>query len=390
MKNVSLADYQYELPNDKIAKYPLKNRSHSKLLVYRQDNIGHHTFEDITQQLPGDSLLIFNNTRVIPARIHFHKATGAKIEVFLLEPVAPATVEEAMSVTGSCTWQCMIGNAKRWHEAQPEYLQLPGGKLIITRLPEQRVKFEWEHAATFAELVQDIGKLPLPPYIKRAVEAEDEERYQTVYSEPEGAVAAPTAGLHFTEDILEQLLKKGVRQDFLTLHVSAGTFQPINADDITAHPMHQEEIIVTRANVENLLHHDQVIAVGTTSLRTLESLYWYGVKLAKNPEAAFKIEKLYPYEADQPLSRVAALKNVLDLMKQKNANQLVGHTEIFIFPGYEFRIVRSLITNFHLPGSTLVLLIAAFIGADWRKVYESALNNEYRFLSYGDSSLLIP
>lgn len=390
MKNVSLSDYQYDLPTEKIAKYPLKNRSRSKLLIYKHGDVSHHTFSDIVNLLPAESLLVFNNTRVIPARIHFNKSTGAKIEIFLLEPLHPSTVEEAMSIQGKCEWKCMIGNAKRWRIDEPEHIQLESGQVTVTRFGDQHVRFEWNHDSSFANLVQDIGKLPLPPYIKREVESTDEERYQTVYSEPEGAVAAPTAGLHFTDDILNQLDRSGISKDFLTLHVSAGTFQPIKVDDVMEHPMHQEEIVINRSNVENLLSKKHIVSVGTTSLRTMESLYWFGVKLAEDPEAKFSIEKMYPYGNRASLTREESMRNVLAFMDRKKTRQLIGRTEIFIFPGYQFRVVNSLITNYHLPGSTLILLIAAFVGEDWRKIYEAALKNDYRFLSYGDSSLLIP
>lgn len=390
MKNVSLADYHYELPTEKIAKYPLNDRSRSKLLKYIRGSISHHTFEDISGFIDKENLLVFNNTRVISARIHFHKKTGAKIEVFLLEPVTPSTVEEAMNATAYCEWKCMIGNAKKWPEHQSEIIETDTLSVTITRLADQTVSIRWNDEIPFSTLIQQLGKMPLPPYIKRQVEKEDEERYQTVYAEPEGAVAAPTAGLHFTNEVIQELESHGVTKDFVTLHVSAGTFQPIKADNITEHPMHQEEIIISRQNVENLIKYPKIVAVGTTSLRTLESLYWFGVQLSNDPDSPFIIEKMQPYQQENSLSKVAALTNVLDLMDRKNLNQLIGHTEIFIFPGYQFRIIDALITNFHLPGSTLILLIAAFIGEDWRNVYQEALTQDYRFLSYGDSSLLIP
>lgn len=390
MKNVSLADYHYELPTEKIAKYPLNDRGKSKLLKYQVGAISHHTFEDIPGFIDTESLLVFNNTRVIPARIHFYKKTGAKIEVFLLEPVTPSTVEEAMNADQYCEWKCMIGNAKKWSENQPELIESESLSVTITRLADQNVSIRWNDKTPFSTLIQQLGKMPLPPYIKRQVEKEDEDRYQTVYAEPEGAVAAPTAGLHFTNKIIEELESRGVTKDFVTLHVSAGTFQPIKADDISEHPMHQEEIIISRKNIEKLIAHSHVVAVGTTSLRTLESLYWFGASLENNPEAPFIVEKMQPYNGECTLSKQAALKNVMALMERNNLQQLIGHTEIFIFPGYQFRVINALITNFHLPGSTLILLIASFIGDDWRKVYKEALTNDYRFLSYGDSSLLIP
>jgi S-adenosylmethionine:tRNA ribosyltransferase-isomerase len=383
--SISLKDYHYSLPEERIAEFPLADRASSKLLTCRQGKIAHRTFRDLSSELPSGSLLIFNNTRVIPARLIFHKPTGARIEVFLLEPALPSNYEQNMGAHGSCSWHCMIGNAKRWKSGE---IEVPELGLKATR-QDETVTFTWSEELSFSEILDSAGKIPLPPYIHREVEESDKERYQTVYSKHEGAVAAPTAGLHFTDALLTELREKGFQEDFLTLHVSAGTFQPMKADTPEEHPMHREQIIVTKQNVKNLLTEDSVIPVGTTSMRTLESLYWYGVKLL-NGESDFFIPKLYPYSIANPPSKRESLNTVLIHMEMNNVESIIGHTEIFIFPGYHFRICSGLITNFHLPGSTLILLVAALIGEKWREVYQQALTNEYRFLSYGDSSLLIP
>jgi len=383
--SVHLKDYHYSLPEEKIAAFPLADRASSKLLTYKKGEIGHRIFRELPGELPPQSLLVFNNTRVIPARLIFQNPTGARIEVFLLEPSQPANYEQSMGAHGSCKWDCMIGNAKRWKSGK---IEVPEIGLKATRVDDE-VTFSWSVDVSFSEILEQAGRIPLPPYIHREVEESDKERYQTVYSRHEGAVAAPTAGLHFTDELLAELKEKGFREDFLTLHVSAGTFQPIKADTPEEHPMHREQIIITKGNLDALLSSDAVIPVGTTSMRTLESLYWYGVKLLSG-EQDFFIPKMYPYEGQQSISKEAALQAVRTHMEAVSVETLIGHTEIFIFPGYRFRICNGLITNFHLPGSTLILLVAALIGDDWRKVYAEALTNDYRFLSYGDSSLLLP
>lgn len=316
-----------------------------------------------------------------------HKETGARIEIFLLEPVLPSRVhEEVMNAKKTCTWKCMIGNAKKWKIDTT--LQNSVFDLVATRINDDQVEFSWATELSFADLLTEIGKVPLPPYINREVDQKDEDRYQTVYSKMQGAVAAPTAGLHFTKEVISNLQKKGVKTDYLTLHVSAGTFQPIKEQNISDHPMHNEQIWVSQENIDQLLSMENVIAVGTTAMRTMESLYWYGVKLL-NGTTGFFIEKDDPYTF-QSVSKHDALTAVLDQMKKAGIPKIGGHTEIFIYPGYTFRICKGLITNYHLPGSTLILLVAAFIGEDWRKVYQQALEGDYRFLSYGDSSLLLP
>lgn len=384
--DLRLEDYSYDLPDSRIAKHPTKERGTSKLLVYRQGNIQHLQFGDIVDQLPREATLVFNDTKVIPARIIVHKETGARIEIFLLEPLAPSKVhEEVMHSRGKCTWKCMIGNAKKWKpKTTLKHDMVP---FSATRTGSDEVTFSWE-GMNFSELLEEVGKIPLPPYIHREVEQEDKDRYQTVYSKMNGAVAAPTAGLHFTENIMGRLQGKGIQTEYVTLHVSAGTFQPIKVDDIEEHPMHNEQIWIKRATIETLLAGKKIIAVGTTSMRTLESLYWFGVRLQQG-QHNFHIKKEDPYNLEA-LHKREALENVLRYMDKQQLQQLGGETEIFLYPGYTFRICDGLVTNYHMPGSTLILLVAAFIGEDWRKVYKEALENGYRFLSYGDSSLLLP
>lgn len=384
--SVNLEDYSYELPESRIAKHPPKERGTSKLLVYREGKIQHHHFGEIIDLLPPKATLVFNDTKVIPARIILHKDTGARIEIFLLEPLAPSSVhEEVMLSQSSCTWKCLIGNAKKWKQGTS--LTNKSIPFTATRTGADQVTFSWEKN-TFSQLLTEIGKIPLPPYIQREVEQEDKDRYQTVYSKMDGAVAAPTAGLHFTDAIMAELEVHGIHKEYVTLHVSAGTFQPIKTNDITQHPMHNEQIWIQRQTIESLRSTSQTIAVGTTSMRTLESLYWFGVRLEQGKED-FYIRKEDPYEM-KPIDKDTALRNVLRFMDQQQLNQLGGQTEIFLYPGYTFQLCDGLITNYHMPNSTLILLIAAFIGEDWRNVYQEALDNNYRFLSYGDSSLLIP
>lgn len=390
-ESLDLNSFIYELPEKHIAKFPLENRSDAKLLVYQKGEITHQIFNKTPQLLPKGSFLVFNDTKVIPARLILHKETGARIEIFLLDPVSPSNVyEAAMTSKTSCTWHVMIGNAKKWKSDQKLTLSIDNHVLTAERLSEDQVAFHWTSGDTFSDILTKIGEIPLPPYLGRSATKEDVPRYQTVYSKAEGAVAAPTAGLHFTDEILAELKARAIQTDYLTLHVSAGTFQPIKAKSVEEHPMHREQVLITRQNVQNLLDNDLIISVGTTSMRTLESLFWYGQILSVDPEAAFHITKETAYSFDHVISRKESLEHVLALMDASNTEVLVGHTEIFIYPGYEFRICKGLITNFHLPGSTLILLVAAFVGEDWKTIYQEALSNEYRFLSYGDSSLLLP
>lgn len=393
-KTIPIHEYTFSLPAERIAGHPLAQRDQSKLLVYHKGIIHHTKFKSIVDSLPANSFLFFNDTKVIPARIHFQKDTGADIELFLLNPIAPSFIMmEVMQAREQCTWKCTIGNLKRWKDGQRLSKESHGIMLsasLINRA-ENIVEFKWNTQHAFAEVITVMGVTPLPPYIKREPLQEDVQRYQTVYSHYEGAVAAPTAGLHFTTELLESLKQKGIEEDFLTLHVSAGTFQPVKTENALEHIMHLEQVVVTRKSIENLLRTDRfIVAVGTTSMRTIESLFWFGVKLLENPDSAFVILQDDPYQERILPTTTEALQAVAAYMDVHKISTLTGTTSIFIYPGYKFRICQGLITNFHLPGSTLILLVAAFVGENWKKIYEEALQNDYRFLSYGDSSLLIP
>lgn len=392
LSHISLADYHYELPEDLIAKFPLTERDSSRLLVYKQGEILHRIFKDLNTELAGNETLFFNHTKVIQARLFFRKESGALIEIFLLEPLKPKDIQQAMSETQSCHWACAIGNLKRWK--QDTTLELRGEdfclKAELTDRTQQAVRLSWDNGKSFAEILEKAGKMPLPPYLKREEEEQDHSQYQTVYAQVEGAVAAPTAGLHFTPALINTLKNKGVRTSELCLHVGGGTFQPVKVEDLTDHPMHAEQMIVSRENLKAILESDKIVAVGTTSMRTLESLYWFGVKILKEGQTDFFIPKLYPYQfepADLPQPQ-SALEAVHELMTKHNYAELRGYTEIMIVPGYDFKLCEGLITNFHLPSTTLMLLVGAFVGEDWRKIYDTALVERYRFLSFGDSSLL--
>ncbi len=388
---MNLQDFTYNLPDSRIAKYPLVERDASKLLYYHQGKIQHQQFKTIPELLPEKCLLVFNDTKVIPARLIMNKETGARIEIFLLEPILPSNVhEQVMSSKISTTWKVMIGNSKKWKEGTELTINLSDKTFQATRLTHDTVRFDWSSDLTFSEILLAIGQIPLPPYLGRSATEEDVPRYQTVYSKNEGAVAAPTAGLHFTDRVLEEIASKGIQKDFLTLHVSAGTFQPIKSETIEDHPMHREQVHVSRANIDKLLNNPTIIPVGTTSMRTLESLYWFGQLLEVDEKAEFFISKETAYSFESPISLEKSLMNILDYLNRTNQESVIGQTEIFIYPGYQFRVCKGLVTNFHQPGSTLILLVAALIGNNWKTVYQEAMNNDYRFLSYGDSSLLIP
>lgn len=398
IQSIDLKDYEYNLPEERIAKFPLEKRDNSQLLEYKKGSIHHRHFFNLPELLEADSLLVYNNTKVIPARLIFQRQTGARIEVFLLQPVAPTRVmSEIMTSKKPVIWETLIGNLKKWKETESlqGIVSIGKQKIVLTaRLVNhelKQVEFSWDNSEiAFVDLVEACGETPLPPYLNRKAQEEDKSRYQTVYSEKEGAVAAPTAGLHFTEEVFASLRKKGIQEAALTLHVSAGTFQPIKVKSVQEHPMHSEQMEIKKETVEKLLSHaGKVIAVGTTSVRTLESLYWFGVQLIENRGNRFEIEKLAPYTTRHALpSRTEALQAIKKEMEQCGSDTLFGTTSIFIIPGYRFQLVDGVITNFHQPGSTLVLLIAALVGEDWRKIYQEALNSNYRFLSYGDSSLL--
>jgi S-adenosylmethionine:tRNA ribosyltransferase-isomerase len=401
-QTIRLEDYTYDLPDDRIAAFPLDPRDHSKLLVYRGGEIEHGTFKDLAGYVPAGSLLVFNDTKVIPARLYFRRDTGALVEIFLLQPHRlEQSIHAIMGARGSCTWRCLIGNKKRWKEGEALTQDIATAegtvtvRAILADRGAQEVHFEWTPAhLRFSELLPQLGEIPLPPYLNRKATERDKTQYQTVYARKEGAVAAPTAGLHFTDRVLASLVAGGATLDYLTLHVGAGTFQPIKAENVIAHPMHAEQIVFTRGNLERLAEHaGRIIAVGTTSMRALESLYWYGVKRLKGQAGPHLfVEKLYPYGHDPAALPPAAevFGAVARYMADEGLEELIGETEILIVPGYPFRVCRGLVTNYHQPGSTLILLVAAFVGDDWRRIYGEALAGGYRFLSYGDSSLLLP
>jgi S-adenosylmethionine:tRNA ribosyltransferase-isomerase len=389
-------DYTYNLPDDRIAKFPVEPRDSSKLLFYKEGEISHQKFTDLPNLLPENTFLVFNDTKVIPARLHFKRATGAIIEVFLLNPIQPTTVvSEAMLKGSGCTWSCMIGNRKKWKPEEKLSLQLAENWILTASLPDytkNEVLLEWNNEANFLDIVQAAGEIPLPPYLNRATELHDLETYQTVYSLKEGAVAAPTAGLHFTSRTFDDLAKRNIKHGFVTLHVGAGTFQPIKVDNILDHPMHNEQVLVNEDFIEEIIPRiGFLIPVGTTSMRTLESLYWFGVKALKGETDPLFVDQRYAYQhfADG-ISTEEALTALLAYMKTKKIKTLLGTTEIFIHPGYQMQVCRGIITNFHQPESTLMLLVAALVGSDWQQIYAQALEHDYRFLSYGDSSLLLP
>ncbi|MFD2200709.1 S-adenosylmethionine:tRNA ribosyltransferase-isomerase [Shivajiella indica] len=398
IEEIKLSDYSYILPEERIAKFPLEKRDESKLLHFKDNQISHHQFFEIPDLIPSGSMMVFNNTKVIPARLIFQRESGAKIEIFLLKPILPSTViNEVMINTSSVTWETMIGNLKKWKEN--EILQgrvtIQGQECILNAKLVDRerkaVEFQWSGGKIpFVALVEASGEVPLPPYLNRKATAEDKPRYQTVYSKKEGAVAAPTAGLHFTEETFQKLKENNIRHEFLTLHVSAGTFQPIKDENVKDHDMHSEQIVVDLKTIQRLSEQEgNIIAVGTTSMRTLESLYWYGVKLISEKDHQFFIPKLYPYGFDQYLpSRQVSLQEVSKYMVENDLSEITGSTEIFIMPGYDFKVCDALVTNFHQPSSTLILLVAAFTNGNWTRIYQEALENDYRFLSYGDSNLL--
>lgn len=393
--HVDIAEYQYDLPEDRIAKYPLAERDRSKLLVWKDGRITHSRFDQLPGLLPLNSLLFFNNTKVIPARILFEKETGGTIEVFLLHPAEGRPIGEALLAPSGCTWTCTIGNARRWPNGVKLRKVVENIELTATwdDRSQALVSFTWTPPEmTFNEIVERVGAVPLPPYLRREADNSDKTRYQTVYSAREGAVAAPTAGLHFTPAVLDELRSKGIATDTLTLHVSAGTFLPIKTTNAAEHTMHEEEVVVTKYNIINMLDSSKlIVAVGTTAMRTLESVYWYGVLLAQNPEADFDIPQDLPYRENPMIpDRNAALRLVIKRMESLGVEELTGYTSIYVMPGYSFRITKGLITNFHQPGSTLLLLVSAFVGPAWKEIYRTALAENYRFLSYGDSSLLLP
>ena len=408
-QEIQISDYNYELPDERIAKFPKEQRDHSKLLIYRQGEVGEDVFYNLPKYLPKGALMVMNNTRVIQARLHFRKTnekgenTGALIEIFLLEPAQPADYEQMFQTTDRCSWLCLVGNLKKWKEgALIRQLEIKNEKLDIkaTRRGEhgtsQWIDFEWDNASiSFAEILDAMGELPIPPYLNRETQESDLTTYQTVYSKIKGSVAAPTAGLHFTDAVLSELNACGIECEELTLHVGAGTFRPVKSATIGEHEMHTEYIAVRRHTIERLIAHEgRAIAVGTTSVRTLESLYYMGLKVLTNPE--IKEEDLHvsqwePYNVQLSTFNIKrVLQALLDWMIRHELTVLHSSTQIIIAPGYDYHIVKMLITNFHQPQSTLLLLVSAFVKGDWHKIYDYALSHDFRFLSYGDSSLLIP
>ena len=400
-QQISIEDYNYSLPDERIAKFPLPKRDESKLLLYRDGKISESVFKHITDYLPEGSLMVFNNTRVIQARLLFQRATGAQIEVFCLDPAAPHDYELIFQQTEACNWICLIGNAKKWKEPVLSREITVAGQTV--RLSAEKVqsygethqiRFSWDGGFSFAEVLDAAGELPIPPYLHRKTEESDLKTYQTVYSKIKGSVAAPTAGLHFTPEVLADLDAKGFGREELTLHVGAGTFKPVKSETIEGHEMHTEYISVRRSTIERVMQNfGKIIAVGTTSVRTLESLYYIGVTLATHPDATSEelvVRQWMPYEdANNRLTPTEALQNILDYLDKHQLNTLITATQIIIAPGYEFKVVKGIVTNFHQPKSTLLLLISAFVKGDWKNIYDYALGHHFRFLSYGDSSLLL-
>ena len=389
-RHIHISDYQYDLPDERIAKFPVARRDQSKLLIYNKGVVGEDVFFHLPDYLPKGALMVFNNTKVIQARMHFRKTdangeqTGALIEVFLLEPAEPADYEQMFQTTGHCAWYCLVGNLKKWKEGPlTRTLNMTRGPIHGT---SHRIDFEWNGDVSFATIIDVMGELPIPPYLNRETQDSDKTTYQTVYSKIKGSVAAPTAGLHFTPEVLADLDAHGIEREELTLHVGAGTFKPVKSEEMEGHEMHTEYISVRRETITKLLNHDcQAIAVGTTSVRTLESLYYMGLKILANPdltEDQLHVSQWEPYETSNAATAVAALNALASWMDAHHLEVLHTSTQIIICPGYDYKIVRMLVTNFHQPQSTLLLLVSAFVGGDWRKIYDYALSHDFRFLSY--------
>ncbi len=399
VRALRIDDYNYPLPDERIAKHPLAAREQCRLLCWHDGDIEEHKFVDVPGLLPAGAMLVYNNTRVINARLRFHKATGSLIEIFCLEPAEPHDYALIFQTTGRCTWQCLVGNSKRWKEgALSQTVDIDGSPVTLTATRGERrgnawdVTFEWDGAdVTFATLLDAIGEIPIPPYLNRGTEASDASDYQTVYSHIDGSVAAPTAGLHFTDEVLAECDRRGIVRRELTLHVGAGTFQPVKSEVIGEHAMHHEFIEVSRGLLAELASGPRpVVAVGTTSVRTLESLYYVGQILEQNPAATdLTVTQWMPYTQPNAIPTRRALQNIVDYLDRHGLDKLVSNTQLMIAPGFEYRLVEAMITNFHQPQSTLLLLVSAFVGDDaWRPIYDYALKNGFRFLSYGDACLL--
>lgn len=398
LKNIRIADYDYPLPEERIAKFPMEQRDHSKLLCLKNGAISEHHFYDLPTLLPKDTLLVFNDTKVIHARLFFQKETGAVIEVFCLEPYNMA-VSQAFEQHEQCSWVCFIGNNKKW-KSGPLTLDFSISNSQFSIQATRReavgnawiVDFNWTGGLSFAEVIDAAGVIPLPPYLNRKAEESDSIRYQTVYAHHEGSVAAPTAGLHFSPEVFQSLKAKGIETEYITLHVGAGTFKPVSTDTIGEHEMHVEPVHITADNLRRIIAHQgkPLIAVGTTTVRTLESLYWFGVQLQANPQLEhMHINQWDPYILDTSLPYTDAYANILRWMENQNTDYLDGETQLMIAPGYRYRIINGLVTNFHQPQSTLLLLVSALIGEQWKACYRYALDHEFRFLSYGDSCLFL-
>lgn len=396
--SLHIEDYNYDLPDERIAKYPLERRDSSKLLRYEDGNVSEYVFRDIPSLLPAGSLMIFNDTKVVPARLHFQRETGAHIEIFCLEPVDPPEYNTAFAATSRCRWKCVIGNAKRWKNDTLS-LYNPHSDAVVAAmglkadLVERNgetgvVEFYWQDGNPFSKVLEICGTVPIPPYLNRETEAIDTERYQTLYARVRGSVAAPTAGLHFTDEVLEAISAKGIDRENVCLHVGAGTFLPVKSSDVAEHPMHREPFVVSLDLLKRIRDNkSKLIAVGTTSVRTLESLYYVGVSCIENGEPQ-DVGQWAPYEREYTYSLNESLGAIIAYLQSHGLEELKAGTRIIIVPGFRFRLVDILVTNFHQPESTLILLVSAFVGGDWRRIYDYALANGFRFLSYGDSSLL--
>ena len=396
--DIRIEDYNYTLPDERIAKYPLPERDSSKLLHYSSGKIEERFFRDLPELLPSDSIIVFNDTKVVPARLHFQRASGAHIEIFCLEPIDPPEYNTIFAADSICRWRCVIGNSKRWKDDvltlyNPESSELVNELSLEARLIEKEgetgiVEFRWRNSFPFSRVLEICGTVPIPPYLNRKTEAIDSERYQTLYARFRGSVAAPTAGLHFTEEVLSRIRSKGIDMENVCLHVGAGTFLPVKSSNVAEHPMHREPFVVKKAFIRTLLKSGKgVTAVGTTSVRTLESLYYVGVSCIEKGKAE-DIDQWAPYIRDYQYSLQEALEAILSWLDSEGLDELKVGTRIIIVPGFKFRIVERLVTNFHQPESTLILLVSAFVNGDWRSIYDYALENGFRFLSYGDSSLL--
>ena len=384
---IHIEDYNYALDSARIAKYPLERRDSSKLLHYAKGAVNEYIFRQLPELLPAGALMVFNDTKVVPARLHFRKPTGAHIEIFCLEPVDPVEYNLAFAATAACSWKCVIGNAKKW---KGERLENPflHAELLGRDGQTGVVRFSWEGGEPFSRMLELAGTVPIPPYLNRESEAIDTERYQTLYARIRGSVAAPTAGLHFTEEVLQAIRARGIDTQTVCLHVGAGTFLPVKSSLVSEHPMHREPFVVTRALLQALRDGKRpLVAVGTTSVRTLESLYYIGVSCIEQGRPA-DVEQWAPYTREYPYSTQEALDAILAWLDRTGQDALVAGTRIIIVPGFRFRLVQYLVTNFHQPESTLILLVSAFVKGDWRTIYDYALGHGFRFLSYGDSSLL--